>query len=152
MNSRRAPTCRVPYRSSCATDASAGRTANRTKAAPRGGFLFDSGDMPAEHGRLGRSVGKGRQGMNKQDLVGVVAEAAGLARGDAARAVEAVFDGIAAALKRGDDVRLVGFGTFEVGDRKASNGRNPRTGEPMAIGASRVPKFRAGKTLKDSIR
>jgi DNA-binding protein HU-beta len=88
--------------------------------------------------------------MNKQELIGAVADTAGLSRGDSVKAVEAVFDTIAGALKRGDEVRLVGFGTFTVTRRKASTGRNPRTGEPMAIKESAQPKFKAGKNLKDS--
>jgi DNA-binding protein HU-beta len=87
--------------------------------------------------------------MNKQELIAAVADAAGLARNDAGRAVEAVIDTISDALKRGDEVRLVGFGTFTVSKRKASTGRNPRTGEPMEIKASAQPKFKAGKNLKD---
>ena len=71
--------------------------------------------------------------MNKHDLIGSVAETAGLSKSDAASAVEGVFDAITAALKKGDEVRLVGFGTFTVARRKASTGRNPRTGEPMKI-------------------
>ena len=89
--------------------------------------------------------------MNKNDLIGAVAEASGLSRSDASKAVESVFDTIAGALKNGDEVRLVGFGTFSVGKRKASTGRNPRTGEPMQIKESTQPKFRAGKGLKDSV-
>ncbi|WP_326524055.1 HU family DNA-binding protein [Sphingomonas sp.] len=89
--------------------------------------------------------------MNKQELIGQVAEASGLGKGDTAKAVEAVFDVISAALKKGDEVRLVGFGTFSVSKRKASTGRNPRTGEPMTIKASSQPKFKAGKVLKDSV-
>ena len=89
--------------------------------------------------------------MNKQELIGAVAEAAGLTRGDAVKAVEAVFDTMSAALARGDEVRLVGFGTFLVSQRKASTGRNPRTGEPMKIDASSQPKFKPGKGLKDAI-
>lgn len=88
--------------------------------------------------------------MNKQELITIVAEQAGLPRGDAVRAVEAVFGTIADQLKRGQEVRLVGFGSFSVTRRKASTGRNPRTGEPMAIEASSQPKFRPGKVLKDS--
>ena len=87
--------------------------------------------------------------MNKQDLIVAVADAAGLSRSDAIRSVEAVFDVISAALKRGDEVRVVGFGTFSVSKRAASTGRNPRTGEPMQIKATAQPKFRAGKVLKD---
>jgi DNA-binding protein HU-beta len=89
--------------------------------------------------------------MNKQELIGAVAEATGLGRGDASRAVESVFDTITSALKRGDEVRLVGFGTFSCSKRKASTGRNPRTGEPMDIKESTQPKFRAGKVLKDAV-
>lgn len=89
--------------------------------------------------------------MNKQELIGSVADSAGLTRTDAGKAVEAVFDTITGALKRGDEVRLVGFGTFSATKRKASTGRNPRTGEPMKIKASTQPKFKAGKGLKDSV-
>lgn len=89
--------------------------------------------------------------MNKQELIGEVAEAAGMTKGDASKAVEAVFGAISAALTKGDEVRLVGFGTFSVSKRKASTGRNPRTGEPMPIKASSQPKFKAGKVLKDAV-
>jgi DNA-binding protein HU-beta len=89
--------------------------------------------------------------MNKQELIGSVAEAAGLSKNDAGKAVEAVFEAITGALKKGDEVRLVGFGTFSVSKRKASTGRNPRTGEPMKIKASSQPKFKAGKGLKDAV-
>ncbi len=88
--------------------------------------------------------------MNKQELISHVAENAGLTKGDAVKAVEGVFETISHALKSGDEVRLVGFGTFSVSKRKASTGRNPRTGEPMQIKASSQPKFKAGKGLKDS--
>lgn len=88
--------------------------------------------------------------MNKQDLVSAVAEASGLSRADANKAVEATFDAISGSLKKGGEVRLVGFGTFGVAKRKASTGRNPRTGEPMTIKASNQPKFKAGKGLKDA--
>jgi DNA-binding protein HU-beta len=89
--------------------------------------------------------------MNKNDLIGAVAEASGLSRNDATKAVEGVFDVITGALKSGDEVRLVGFGTFSVAKRKASTGRNPRTGEPMPIKASSQPKFKPGKGLKDAV-
>ena len=88
--------------------------------------------------------------MNKNELIGAVAETSGLSRSDATKAVEGVFDTITGALSKGDEVRLVGFGTFSVAKRKASTGRNPRTGEPMTIKASNQPKFKAGKGLKDS--
>ena len=80
-----------------------------------------------------------------------VTETTGLGRSDASKAVEAVFDAIGSALKRGDEVRLVGFGTFSCSKRKASTGRNPRTGEPMQIKESTQPKFKAGKGLKDLV-
>ena len=89
--------------------------------------------------------------MNKQDLVNSVADASGLSKADAGKAVEAVFDSISKSLKKGTEVRLVGFGTFAVAKRKASTGRNPRTGEPMTIKASNQPKFKAGKALKDAV-
>lgn len=89
--------------------------------------------------------------MNKQELIATVADHSGLSKGDASRAVEAVFDAITASLKKGDEVRLVGFGSFSTSKRKASMGRNPRTGEPMTIKASTQPKFRPGKLLKDSV-
>ena len=89
--------------------------------------------------------------MNKQELIATVADRAGLTKGDASKAVEAVFDTVSASLKKGEEVRLVGFGTFSLSKRKASTGRNPRTGEPMTIKASTQPKFRAGKGLKDSV-
>ena len=89
--------------------------------------------------------------MSKQELIGSVADTSGLSKGDASKAVESVFDSITAALRKGDEVRLVGFGTFSVSKRKASTGRNPRTGEPMTIKASSQPKFKAGKGLKDAV-
>lgn len=89
--------------------------------------------------------------MNKNDLIGAVADSSGLTRSDATKAVEGVFEAIAGALKKEDEVRLVGFGTFSVAKRKASTGRNPRTGEPMEIKASSQPKFKPGKGLKDAV-
>ena len=89
--------------------------------------------------------------MNKQDLISAVADASGLSKTDAGKAVESVFESVTGALKKGDEVRLVGFGTFSVSKRKASTGRNPRTGEAMTIKASSQPKFKAGKGLKDAV-
>jgi len=94
---------------------------------------------------------KGGSSVNKNDLVALVADAAGLSKIDATKAVDAVFDGIIQSLKKGEEVRLVGFGTFDVSDRAASEGRNPRTGEKINIPASKQPKFKAGKTLKDAL-
>lgn len=89
--------------------------------------------------------------MNKNDLVAAVASDTGLSKSDCASAVDGVLDAITAALKGGDDVRLVGFGTFSVTDRPASEGRNPRTGEKIMIAASKQVKFKPGKGLKDDI-
>ena len=89
--------------------------------------------------------------MNKNDLIAAVAETTGLQKGDATKAVEAVFDSITASLKQGTEVRLVGFGTFVVSQRAATEGRNPRTGETIKISASKQPKFKAGKGLKDAV-
>jgi len=89
--------------------------------------------------------------VNKNDLVAVVADKTGLSKADATGAVDCVFDAITDAMQRGDEVRLVGFGTFTVTTRRASEGRNPRTGERIQIPASKQPKFRAGKGLKDAV-
>ena len=89
--------------------------------------------------------------MNKNDLISSVAAGAGLSKTDASSAVESVLDTISGALKGGDDVRIVGFGTFSVSHRAASQGRNPRTGEAIQIPASKNPKFKAGKQLKDAV-
>jgi DNA-binding protein HU-beta len=89
--------------------------------------------------------------MNKNDLVANVASSAGLSKADSAKAVDAVFETVTASLKGGNEVRLVGFGTFSVTARKASEGRNPRTGEKIQIPASNQPKFRAGKGLKEAV-
>ena len=89
--------------------------------------------------------------MNKNDLVAAVATAADISKGQSAKAIEGVFAAIGAALKRGDTVRLSGFGTFHVSKRDKSTGRNPRTGEPITIAAAKTPKFKAGKGLKDKV-
>lgn len=89
--------------------------------------------------------------MNKNDLISQVADDSGLSKADATKAVDAVFDNIAGALGKGGEVRLVGFGTFSVSHRKATTGRNPRTGEAIKIKASNQPKFKAGKALKDAV-
>ena len=89
--------------------------------------------------------------MNKQELIGHVADRSGMSRNDASKAVETMLDVITSTLKRGDEVRLVGFGNFSVTRRKASTGRNPRTGEPMQIRESTQPKFKPGKGLKDAV-
>ena len=89
--------------------------------------------------------------MNKNDLITSVATSANLTRADASKAVDAVFESITQTLKTGQEVRLVGFGTFLVASRAAGEGRNPRTGEKIQIPASKQPKFRPGKALKDAI-
>jgi len=89
--------------------------------------------------------------MNKNNLVASVAEATGRGKADAAMAVDSVLDTIADSLSNGQEVRLVGFGTFSVAHRKATQGRNPRTGESIQIVASNQPKFKAGKALKDAV-
>lgn len=89
--------------------------------------------------------------MNKTELVNAVAHASGLSKGDAGSAVDAAMDSISGALKAGDSVALIGFGTFSVKSRSARVGRNPRTGEAIQIKASKIPTFKAGKALKDAV-
>jgi DNA-binding protein HU-beta len=89
--------------------------------------------------------------VNKSELIEKVAERADLNKASAARAVDAVFDSITQALRAGETINLVGFGTFSVGERAARSGRNPRTGETIDIAASRNPRFKAGKGLKDAV-
>ncbi|MGA9341485.1 MAG: HU family DNA-binding protein [Rhodanobacteraceae bacterium] len=89
--------------------------------------------------------------MNKGDFITAVADTADMTKADADRAVEAVFKVIKKALKSGDSVSLVGFGTFSVRKRAARTGRNPRTGDTIKIKASKVPGFKAGKALKDAL-
>lgn len=89
--------------------------------------------------------------MNKNDLIAAVADKTGMSRAGAGDAVDATFDAIAAALKKGDEVKIIGFGSFTVAKRAASMGRNPRTGEAIKIAASKTPKFKAGKGLKDAV-
>lgn len=89
--------------------------------------------------------------MNKAEFVSAVADAAELSKADAASAVDAVIEVIKATLKSGDNLSLVGFGTFEVRERAARTGRNPRTGEVIQIKASKIPSFKAGKALKDAV-
>jgi len=89
--------------------------------------------------------------VNKTELVALVAQKAQMSKESAAEAVDATFDSIESALRSGDTVRIVGFGNFQVAHRKASKGRNPRTGEPIQIPASNIPKFKAGKALKEAV-
>lgn len=89
--------------------------------------------------------------MNKTELVAAIAEKAQITRKDADAALKAFTDAVSDELKKGEKIQLVGFGTFEVSERPAREGRNPRTGETMTIAASKQPKFKPGKALKDAI-
>ena len=89
--------------------------------------------------------------MNKTELVAAMAEKAGLSKKDAEAALKAFTETVAEELKKGEKIALVGFGTFEVSERAAREGRNPRSGETMTIAACKAPKFKAGKALKDAI-
>ena len=89
--------------------------------------------------------------MNKDDLISKVASSIGVSKSEAAKSVDAVFSSITNSLKGGNEVRLVGFGTFLITNRAATTGRNPRTGESIEIPAKKVPKFRAGKALKETV-
>ena len=89
--------------------------------------------------------------MNKTELVAAIAKKTELSKKDAEKALKAFTDVVAEELKKGEKIQLVGFGTFEVTERAAREGRNPRTGERMSIAASKAPKFKAGKALKDIV-
>lgn len=89
--------------------------------------------------------------MNKTEFIAAVAEKAEISKKDSEKALKAFVDVVAEQLKAGDKVQLVGFGTFEVSERAAREGRNPQTGETMTIAACKAPKFKAGKALKDAI-
>ncbi len=89
--------------------------------------------------------------MNKNDLIASVASSAGLSKSDATRSLESLLDTITNALKRGEKVSIVGFGNFSISERKATTGRNPRTGESIQIPASKRPKFSVGKALKEAV-
>ncbi len=89
--------------------------------------------------------------MNKNDLVSAVSGSAGISKADASKAVDSVFDNITSSLRNGNEVRLIGFGTFSVANRKATTGRNPRTGQTIQIPARRQAKFKAGKALKEAV-
>lgn len=89
--------------------------------------------------------------MNKTELIAAVAEKAEISKKDAEKALKAFTDAVSEELVNGGKIQLVGFGTFEVSERAAREGRNPKTGEPMPIAASKTPKFKAGKALKDMV-
>lgn len=116
------------------------------------GFSFDPREKRRlESGPNQRSTRKKGPDVNKNDLIAHVADATELSKADATKAVDCVFETITSTLTNGDEVRLVGFGTFSVSQRAATEGRNPRTGEKIQIPASKQPKFKAGKGLKDSV-
>lgn len=89
--------------------------------------------------------------MNKNDLIAQIAKITNSSKAEASRSLEAVLSAVINALSKGEEVRLVNFGTFTVVKRKATEGRNPRTGDPIKIPASKQPKFRAGKSLKEAV-
>ena len=89
--------------------------------------------------------------MNKSELIESIAKEAGISKAAAQKALDATTNAVTNALKKGDTVTLVGFGTFYVGERAERQGRNPKTGEPLTIAAAKTPKFRAGKALKDAL-
>ncbi|HGG9290355.1 TPA: HU family DNA-binding protein [Neisseria meningitidis] len=89
--------------------------------------------------------------MNKSELIEAIAQEADISKAAAQKALDATTNAVTTALKQGDTVTLVGFGTFYVGERAERQGRNPKTGEPLTIAASKTPKFRAGKALKDAL-
>lgn len=89
--------------------------------------------------------------MNKSELIDAIAKEAGLTKADAGKALDAITSSVAGALKNGDSVSLIGFGTFKVSKRAARIGRNPRTGQELKIAASNAPVFTAGKALKDAV-
>ena len=90
--------------------------------------------------------------MNKQDVVAKIAKDTGMTKTAASAAIESLIDGVTRSLKRGDSVSFVGFGTFKISQRKARTARNPRTGEPIKIPKRRVPRFSAGKALKQAVK
>jgi DNA-binding protein HU-beta len=124
---------RIPVSSPCADDRSLG--ARR---------LSDSNEKVVKTDREGGAV-------NKTELIEHIARQADISKAAAGRALEAIVGGIRTSLKKGNSVTLVGFGTFMVGKRAARTGRNPRTNQPIKIKAAKVPKFRAGKALKDAV-
>ncbi len=89
--------------------------------------------------------------MNKSELIDAIAEGADISKAAAGRALDATVDAVADSLKKGDKVNIVGFGNFEVRERSARTGRNPRTGEEIKIAAAKVPAFKPGKALKDAV-
>jgi len=89
--------------------------------------------------------------VNKSELIDAIADSADISKAAAGRAVDAVVDSVTGALKKGDQVTLIGFGTFSVKERAARTGRNPQTGAEIQIAAAKIPSFKAGKALKDAV-
>ena len=115
--------------------------------------LWATGMLPETAGHFTSSRRDHRriEEMNKGELVAAVADQVGLSRGQAGEAIDAAIEAITGALKKGDEVKIVGFGTFVVTNRAAGEARNPRTGEKVKVPASKTPKFRAGAGLKDAV-
>lgn len=90
--------------------------------------------------------------MNKSELIEAMADAANIPKASAGRALDGLIDAVVEALKAGDQVAITGFGSFQVKERAARTGRNPKTGEPLEIAAAKIPGFKAGKTLKDAVK
>ncbi len=121
---------------------------------PKGVFIqFESMMLINNHRETRESYVKIRGGktMNRAELIVAMAEKAELSKKDAEKALKAFTDVVAEELQKGEKIQLVGFGTFEVSERAAREGRNPQTGETMAIAACKAPKFKAGKALKDAV-
>ena len=114
-------------------------------------YSYNNVDLYEHQRLLNQNLSKRRKKVNKNDLIASVASSAGLSKSDATRAIESFLDAITNALKRDEKVSIVGFGNFSVSHRKATTGRNPRTGESIQIPASKRPKFTVGKALKDSV-
>jgi len=121
------------------------------------GVAFHASGMPADLILFVRNAGRrfelplGSYVMNKTDLIAAIAEKAELSKADAGKALEGLIEAVKDTLKKGEDVALVGFGTFKLRSRAARTGRNPRTNEEIKIPASKVPAFTAGKALKDHV-
>ena len=107
--------------------------------------------LAVEYNAVQNQIKKRGMTLNKTELIEHIARQADISKAAAGRALEAILGGIRASLKKGNSVTLVGFGTFIVGKRAARTGRNPRTNQPIKIKAAKVPKFRAGKALKDAV-
>ncbi|WP_284506808.1 HU family DNA-binding protein [Caballeronia sp. GAFFF1] len=146
---------------------SAAGSESREEAFQSGATLVDTAVSAASNGRASAQARCGSlttanqndynvpleigETMNKTELIDHIAQQADISKAAAGRALEAVIDGVRATLEKGDSVTLVGFGTFAVGERVARTGRDPRTGAAITIEAAKIPKFRAGKALKDAL-